>query len=60
MLTILLALGRTLYMTWTKYRTFDDEQVTADNPQLINPMPRAELNVNPITQHPGYEYPLRT
>ncbi|WP_420459846.1 RagB/SusD family nutrient uptake outer membrane protein [Neolewinella sp.] len=44
--------------TWTKFRnpTLDDEVVSWDNPQLINPIPRGELDNNPnITENnPGY------
>ncbi|NJC25344.1 RagB/SusD family nutrient uptake outer membrane protein [Neolewinella antarctica] len=41
--------------TWTKFRSFEDEVISWDNDQLINPIPRAEINVNPnITQNPGY------
>lgn len=41
--------------TWTKFTTFDSFEVTWNNPQLINPIPRAEIDNNPnITQNAGY------
>ncbi|WP_116105282.1 RagB/SusD family nutrient uptake outer membrane protein [Lewinella sp. IMCC34191] len=41
--------------SWTKYRTFETEEVSWNNPQLINPIPRAELDNNPnITQNDDY------
>jgi hypothetical protein len=42
-------------LSWTKFRTFDQEVINWDNEQLINPIPRAELDNNPnITQNSGY------
>ena len=45
-------------MTWTKYRnpTLENEEVSWDNAQLINPIPRAELDNNPNINenNPGY------
>lgn len=41
--------------TWTKTRTFETEQVSWDNPQLVNPIPRVELDVNSnMVQNAGY------
>ena len=44
--------------TWTKFRnpTLEDEVVTWNNPQLINPIPRGELDNNPNINenNPGY------
>ena len=42
-------------MTWTKFRTFDEETISWDNPLLINPIPRAEIDTNPsMVQNSGY------
>jgi len=42
-------------LTWTKFRTFDEETITWDNTFLINPIPRAEIDTNPnIVQNDGY------
>ena len=45
-------------LTWTKFRnpTLQNETVSWDNPQLINPLPRAELDNNPNINenNPGY------
>jgi len=42
-------------LSWTKVRTFGNEEVSWDNPQLINPIPRVELDVNEnMVQNPGY------
>lgn len=42
--------------SWTRYTAFDSEVVSWDNPQVINPIPRGEMDTNPnITENnPGY------
>ena len=40
---------------WTKFTTFFSFDVQWNDPQLINPIPRAEIDNNPnIVQNPGY------
>lgn len=42
-------------LTWTKFRTFDQEEVDWNNNQVYNPIPLDEINTNPnLTQNPGY------
>ena len=42
-------------LTWTKYTTFENMEASWDNPQLINPIPRGEMDNNPnIQQNPAY------
>lgn len=41
--------------TWTNFGTFENREISWDNPKLINPIPRAEIDVNEnITQNEGY------
>jgi starch-binding outer membrane protein, SusD/RagB family len=41
--------------SWTKFRTFEEFTVNWDDDQVYNPIPQAEIDVNPnITQNPGY------
>ncbi len=42
-------------LSWTKFRTFENIDASFSNPQLINPIPRGEMDNNPnIEQNPGY------
>lgn len=42
-------------LSWTKFRTFDNIDATFSNPQVINPIPRGEIDNNPnMVQNPGY------
>ncbi len=41
--------------TWTNFGTFENRIISWDNPKLINPIPRVEIDVNEnITQNEGY------
>lgn len=41
--------------SWTKFRTFEEFTVNWDDDQVYNPIPQAEIDVNPnIDQNPGY------
>jgi len=41
--------------SWTKFRTFEEFTVNWDDDQVYNPIPQAEIDVNPnINQNPGY------
>ncbi len=41
--------------SWTKFRTFDNLDVDFNSDRLINPIPRAEMDVNPnMVQNNGY------
>ena len=44
-----------LQKSWTKFRTFENLTIDFNEPRLINPIPRAEIDVNPnMVQNPGF------